>query len=184
VKSTENTKETNKMKVEDKVGEPETVNKKEKKEKKKKEKDNFEEKYNEVNDKYLRLSAEFDNFRKRTMKERMDLIKSAGEDILLNILPVVDDFERAMKSMEGAKEVDAVRQGVDLIYNKFIEFLRSRGVKEIEAVESEFNTDLHDAVTNIPVQEEEKKGKVVDVIEKGYVLNEKVIRFAKVVVGE
>jgi len=186
VKSEETKKEEHKKKVENEVIEPDVIveEKDTSTEKSEEEKINFEEKYNEINDKYLRLSAEFDNFRKRTMKERMDLIKSAGEDILVNIIPVVDDFERAMKSMQGAKDLDAVRQGVDLIYNKFIDFLRTRGVKEIDSFEKDFDTDLHDAVTKIPVENKNKKGKVVDVIEKGYFLNEKVIRFAKVVVGE
>ena len=141
-------------------------------------------KHNEINDKYLRLSAEFDNFRKRTLRERMELIKSAGEDVLINILPVVDDFERAIKSMEQATDGDGVKEGVDLIYNKFIEFLKSKGIKEIEAKENDFDTDVHEAITKIPAPEKKLKGKVIDVIEKGYYLNEKVIRFAKVVIGE
>ena len=146
----------------------------------------FEVKFNELNDKHLRLTAEFDNFRRRSLKEKMELIKSAGEDILLNILPVMDNFERAMKSMEGngEEEKNAVIEGVELIYNNFKDFLAQRGVKEIEAVGKEFDTDHHEAVTKIPAPEEGMKGKVIDVIEKGYVMHEKVIRFAKVVVGE
>lgn len=135
-------------------------------------------------EKYLRLSAEFDNYRKRTLKERMELMKSAGEDIFLNILPVMDNFERALNSMEEAKDVDAVKEGVVLIYNKFREFLSQRGIKEIEAVNKEFDTDVHEAVTKIPAPKKKMVGKVLDVIEKGYFLNDKVIRFAKVVVGE
>jgi len=147
---------------------------------------NFEQKYNEVNDKYVRLSAEFDNFRRRSLKEKMDLIKSAGEDILVNILPVIDNFERAIKSMEGngEGEKNAVIEGVELIYNNFKDFLSQRGVKEIEAIGLEFDTDHHEAITKIPATEENMKGKVIDVIEKGYLMHEKVIRFAKVVVGE
>jgi molecular chaperone GrpE len=146
----------------------------------------FETKYNELNEKYLRLTAEFDNFRRRSLKEKMELIKSAGEDILLNILPVMDNFERAMKSMEGngEEEKNAVIEGVELIYSNFKDFLSQRGVKEIEAIGKEFDTDHHEAVTKIPAPEEDMKGKVIDVIEKGYVMHEKVIRFAKVVVGE
>ncbi|MFP4025698.1 MAG: nucleotide exchange factor GrpE [Thiohalospira sp.] len=161
----------------DKKGEPE------KKESSKKEKSD-KEKLEELNDKYLRLAAEYDNYRRRTLKEKMDLSKSAGEDILVNILPVMDDFERGLASIDKAKEVDAIKEGVLLIYNKFKEFLKQRGVKEIEAKEKDFNTDLHEAVTKIPAPNEELKGKVVDVIEKGYLLNDKVIRFAKVVIGE
>ena len=114
----------------------------------------------------------------------MELSKSAGEDILVNILPVMDDFERGMDSMAQAKDVDAVKEGVQLIYNKFKDFLKTRGIKEIEAKEKDFDTDLHEAITKIPAPNEELKGKVVDVIEKGYYMNEKVIRFSKVVIGE
>lgn len=114
----------------------------------------------------------------------MDLTKSAGEDILVNILPVMDDFERGLDNIEKAKDIEAVKEGVQLIYNKFKEFLKQRGVKEIEAKEKDFDTDMHEAITKIPAPTEELKGKVVDVIEKGYYLNEKVIRFSKVVIGE
>lgn len=138
----------------------------------------------ELNDKYLRLAAEFDNYRKRTLKERMDLMKSAGEDILINILPVMDDFERGLDVIDKAKEISAVKEGVQLIYNKFKDFLKQRGVKEIEAKEKDFDTDLHEAITKIPAPDEKLKGKVVDVVEKGYYLNEKIIRFSKVVIGE
>lgn len=147
---------------------------------------NFEEKYKEMHDKYLRLTAEYDNYRKRSLKEKMDLIKSAGEDILLSILPVMDNFERAIGSMEKNtnEEENAVIDGVELIYNNFKDFLSQKGVKAIDAIGKEFDTDLHEAITKIPAPEEELKGKVVDVIEKGYTMHEKVIRFAKVVVGE
>lgn len=139
---------------------------------------------NETKDKYLRLSAEFDNYRKRTLKEKMELSKTAGEQILLSILPVVDDFERGMSSMTEAKDINAVKQGIELIYNKFKEFLKQNSVKEIDAMHVELDTDLHDAVTKIPAPEEKLKGKIVDVIQKGYKLNDKVIRHSKVVVGE
>lgn len=138
----------------------------------------------EMNDKYLRLSAEFDNYRKRTLKEKMELTKSAGEQLLKNILPVVDNFERALKSMNTAKDVDALKEGVDLIYANFKTFLTQNGVKEIETKNADFNTDIHEAVTTIPAPTPELKGKVLDCIEKGYYLNDKVMRFAKVVVGE
>ncbi|MBI4647969.1 MAG: nucleotide exchange factor GrpE [Bacteroidia bacterium] len=143
-----------------------------------------EETIKEFQDKYLRLAAEFDNYRKRTLKEKMELIKTAGEDILINILPVIDDFERAQQSISSATDIEPVKQGINLIYNKFIDFLKQRGIKEIEAKEKEFNTEFHEAVTKIPVTEEALKGKIVDVIEKGYFLHDKVIRYSKVVIGE
>jgi molecular chaperone GrpE len=144
----------------------------------------YQKQVNELQDRYMRLMAEFDNYRKRTLKERMELLKTAGEDILVNILPVVDDFERGLQAMERTNDVDALKQGVGLIYNKFREFLSQRGIKEIEAVNLDFNVDLHEAITKIPAPEENLKGKVIDVLSKGYTMNEKVIRFAKVVVGE
>jgi molecular chaperone GrpE len=142
------------------------------------------EKLEELNDRYLRLAAEYDNYRRRTLKEKMDLSKSAGADILVNILPVIDDFERGLDTIDKAKDINAVKEGVQLIYNKFQDFLKQRGVKAIEAKEKEFDTDLHEAITKIPAPTEELKGKVVDVVEKGYYLNEKIIRFSKVVIGE
>ncbi len=138
----------------------------------------------EMNDKYLRLSAEFDNYRKRTLKEKMELTKSAGEQVLLNVLPVVDNFERALQSMDTATDVAALKAGVDLIYANFKEFLAQNGVKEIPTAGADFDTDLHEAVTLIPAPAPELKGKVIDCVQKGYYLNDKVIRFAKVVVGE
>jgi molecular chaperone GrpE len=142
------------------------------------------EKLAEMNDKYLRLAAEYDNYRKRTLKEKMDLSKSAGADILVNILPIMDDFERGLEQIDKSKDIEGVKEGVQLIYNKFGEFLKQRGIKEIEAKEKDFDTDMHEAITKIPAPKEELKGKVVDVVEKGYYMNEKVIRFSKVVVGE
>lgn len=138
----------------------------------------------EMKDKYLRLSAEFDNYRKRSLREKMDLTKYASEDVLQSILPVFDDFERAMKSMDVSTDIDAVKQGLHLIYSKFNDFLKSKGVVEIEAIGKELNTDVHEAITKIPAQDEEMKGKIVDVVQKGYMLNDKVIRFSKVVIGE
>ncbi len=145
---------------------------------------NPEEKLAAMTDKYLRLTAEFDNYRKRTLKERMEMIKSAGEDIFMNFLPIINNLERAKKSVDQAKEIEPVKEGIDLIFKSIFDFLSSRGLKEIDAVGKEFDTDLHEALTKIPAPEETLKGKVVDVIEKGYTLNDKVIRFAKVVVGE
>lgn len=138
----------------------------------------------EMKDKYLRLSAEFDNYRKRSLKEKMDLTKYASEDVLQSLLPVVDDFERAIMSMEISSDMDAIKQGLHLISNKFSDFLKTKGISEIDALGKELNTDIHEAITKIPVQEESKKGKIVDVIQKGYTLNDKVIRFSKVVIGE
>ncbi len=137
-----------------------------------------------LNDKYLRLSAEFDNYRKRTLRERMELTKTAAESVMLSILPVVDDFERAMHSIEQGMDFEATKEGIALIYNKFKEFNQQNGITEIDALGKDFDTDLHEALTKIPAPSPELKGKIVDVIQKGYYLNDKVIRFAKVVVGE
>lgn len=133
---------------------------------------------------YLRLYADFENYKRRTLKEKSDLIKSAGENIFSNILPLIDDFERAQKAMESATDVDSVKEGVSLIYNKFIAFLSQNGVKEIDTKEKAFDTDFHEAIAKIPAPVEDLKGKVVDCTQKGYTLNEKVIRYAKVVIGE
>ena len=138
----------------------------------------------EMNDKYLRLSAEFDNYRKRTLRERIELTKTASESVLLGILPVIDDFERAMHSIEQGMDFEATKEGILLIYNKFNEFSKQNGITEINAEGQVFDTDLHEALTKIPAPTEDLKGKIVHVIQKGYYLNEKVIRFAKVVVGE
>jgi molecular chaperone GrpE len=143
-----------------------------------------EEKLTEMVDKYIRLSAEFDNYRKRTLREKIELTKYAGEDILKNLIPVMDDFERGLKQMESNENCIAAKIGIELIYNKFLSFLKQCGVKEIEAVNKDFNVDLHEAITKIPAPDESMKGKVVDVVEKGYYLNDKIIRFSKVVVGE
>lgn len=138
----------------------------------------------EQKDRYLRLSAEFDNYRKRTLKERSDMLKTANGDTLSGMLPVLDDLERAMQSMEKATDVAAVHEGVVLIYNKLQEFLKNKGIVEIDAMNQVFDTDLHEAITKIPAPTEDLKGKVVDVIQKGYKIDTKVIRYAKVVVGE
>ena len=139
-------------------------------------------KFAELNDKYLRLFSEFDNFRKRTAKEKLDLTVTASENVIKDILPVFDDFERALQNMEkNGNETDM--QGVTLIFNKLKNTLKNKGLEEIEAKDAEFNTDEHEALTMIPAPDESKKGKVLDVIQKGYKLNGKVIRFARVVVG-
>ena len=138
----------------------------------------------EQKDKYLRLSAEFDNYRKRTMKEKAELILNGGEKSLSSILPVVDDFERAIKTMETATHVQAVKEGVELIYNKFMATLAQNGVKVIETKDQPLNTDYHEAIAVIPAPSEAQKGKILDCVQTGYTLNDKVLRHAKVVVGE
>ena len=141
-------------------------------------------KIDEQRNKYLRLSADFDNFRKRTMKEKAELILNGGEKALLSILPVVDDMERALKTLETATDVAAVKEGVELIYNKFMSVLAQNGVKPIDAKEKPLDTDFHEAIAVIPAPVEELKGRVIDCVQTGYTLNDKVIRHAKVVVGQ
>jgi molecular chaperone GrpE len=137
----------------------------------------------EMKDKYLRLYSEFENFRKRTSKEKSDLIRTANEDVLVAVLPVLDDFERAIKAFGDDESQKATKEGVELIYQKLYKTLENKGLKPINAVGEVFNIDLHEAITQIPAPSEDMKGKVIDEIEKGYFLNEKVIRFAKVVTG-
>ena len=136
------------------------------------------------NDKYLRLSAEFDNFRKRTLKEKMDLMKNASESVIVSFLPVIDDVERAIKAIETSNNLETTKEGINLIYNKFKDFTKQNGVVEIEAKGMELDTDHHEAITKIPAPSEELKGKIVEVLQKGYMQNDKVIRYAKVVIGE
>ncbi|MCW3103729.1 MAG: GrpE protein [Bacteroidetes bacterium] len=140
-------------------------------------------KVDELNDKYLRLYSEFDNFRKRTAKEKQELIQSGGEDVFKSILPVIDDFERAIKSNSETSDVKAVNDGVNLIYNKLKSTLNQKGLEEMKALGEPFNADVHEAITSIPSPSEDMKGKVLDELEKGYMLNGKIIRFAKVVIG-
>lgn len=137
----------------------------------------------QANEKYLRLYAEFDNFKRRTTKERMELLQTAGKDVIISMLPVLDDFDRAVKSMENASDVAAVKAGVELVQQKLKNILTQKGLKEMEAKNEPFDADVHEAITNIPAPTDDLKGKVVDELEKGYYLNDKVIRFAKVVVG-
>jgi molecular chaperone GrpE len=138
----------------------------------------------ELKDKHIRLQAEFDNYRKRTLKERMELLKTASESVMMSILPVIDDFDRAIQTLHLIEEDSHVKDGVTLIYSKFQDFLKQNGVREIEAKGQDFDTDLHEAITKIQAPSEELKGKIVDVVQKGYYLNDKVIRFSKVVIGE
>ena len=144
------------------------------------------EKLAEANDKYIRLAAEFDNYRRRVAKEKLDLISTAGEDVIKGLLPVLDDCERALQVLESSTDSEAAKaakEGTELIYNKLMGYLKSKGLAPIEAVGKELDTDFHEAVAQFPVQEAEKKNKIFDVTQQGYTLNGKVIRFAKVVVG-
>ena len=141
-------------------------------------------KYNGLNDSHLRLMAEFDNYRKRTLREKSELIKNGGEKALVELLPVIDDFERALQNIQASDDVKAIIEGVELIYNKFMSYLSQQGVKAIEAVGKPFDTEMFEAIATIPAPEPEMKGKVLDCVQTGYTLNDKVIRHAKVVVGE
>jgi len=145
----------------------------------------FEDKFTEVNDKYLRLYSEFENFRKRTAKEKLDLIMNASEGMMSALLPILDDLERAIKSNEESTDIEAVKEGINLVSQKLTGILASKGLKpmEVEAGD-DFNLDIHEAITKIPAPSGKLKGKVVDAVEKGYFLNEKVIRYTKVVIGE
>ncbi len=142
------------------------------------------EKLNELNDKYLRLYSEFDNFRKRTHKERIEMSRMAASEVITDFLPVLDDFERAIKSTSEAQDCDSVKEGVNLIYNKFKGILEKKGVKVIDAIGQEFNTDFHEAITYIQAPSDDLKNKIVDEVEKGYLLGDKVIRYSKVVIGQ
>ncbi|HTD41395.1 MAG TPA: nucleotide exchange factor GrpE [Mucilaginibacter sp.] len=136
-----------------------------------------------ANDRYLRLYAEFDNFRRRTAKEREEARKTEGKDVIVALLPVLDDFDRAIRSMENSTDVTAVKEGVVLIQNKLKNVLSQKGLKEMQAIGTAFDPEIHEAITNIPAPSDDLKGKVVDEMEKGYYLNDKVARFAKVIVG-
>lgn len=137
----------------------------------------------ELEDKYLRQAAEFDNYRRRVNKEKAELILNGGEKVLTDILPIVDDLERAEQQMGNMTDVDAVKKGVELIIDKFIKFLNTQGVRQIDTKDKDFDVSYHEAVTMVPSQNDEQKGKVIDCVTKGYTLNDKVIRYAKVVVA-
>lgn len=143
-----------------------------------------EELIEEANNKYMRLYSEFENFRRRTAKEKLELISTASEGLIKDLLPVLDDFGRAIKTNEESEDLEALKEGVNIVFQKFNHTLKSKGVEEMDSKGKEFNIDEHEALTKIPAPEENLKGKVVDVIEKGYKLKDKVIRYAKVVVGE
>jgi molecular chaperone GrpE len=138
----------------------------------------------ELNDRFLRLYSEFDNYKKRVSKEKLDLISTASEKVFVNLLPIIDDFERAISANEKVEDINAIKEGFNLIYNKMLQLLKRFDVEEIAAKGEEFNTDFHEAVTHFPVEKEEEKGKVIDVTEKGYKIKDKVIRYSKVVVGQ
>ena len=144
----------------------------------------WEEKYNELNGSYLRLHAEFDNYRKRTLKEKADLIKTAGEKVLVDILPIVDDFERALDNMSVSGDIKSVKEGVELIYNKLIDFLLKNGVKKMDIIGQPFDLDKHEAITTVPATSEDAKDKIIDCIQQGYEMGDKVIRFPKVIVSK
>lgn len=133
---------------------------------------------------YLFLMAEFDNYRKRTVKEKAELIKNGGEKAMLGLLPVIDDFERAIDAIDKSSDVGSLKEGVDLIYNKFMKYLESQQVKPMESTGTDFDADIYEAVTTFPAPDESMKGKVIDTVQKGYTINEKVLRHAKVVVGQ
>lgn len=142
------------------------------------------EKIAELNDKYLRLYSEFENFRRRTAKEKLDLISNASESVLKDLLPIIDDFERGINANEKSDDIKNIKEGLKLINHKFEKTLKDKGLRKMECLHLEFNSDLHEAITKIPVKDKKLKGKIVDVLENGYYLNDKVIRFAKVVLGE
>jgi molecular chaperone GrpE len=146
--------------------------------------EDLQKQYDDLNDSHLRLMAEFDNYRKRTLREKADLIKSGGESALTALLPVVDDFERALQTIRAAEDIDAVKEGIEFIYNKFTAYLSQQGVRPIETEDKPFDTGLFEAVATIPAPADDKKGKVLDSVQTGYMLYDKVIRHAKVVVGE
>ena len=144
----------------------------------------FEDKYNELNDKYLRIHAEFDNYRKRTNKEKLDIIGSANANLLKDLLPVMDDFERAIANNVNVDDAQSIKEGVSLIFNKFKLTLENKGLKPMDVDGEVFDADIHEAIANIPAPKKKLKGKIVEAVEKGYYLNDKVIRYAKVVVGQ
>ena len=143
-----------------------------------------EQKLADANDKYLRLMAEFDNYRKHTLKDKAEMLKTAGERVITSILPVIDDIERAQANMDAADDIKAVKEGVNLIFDKLLKQLAKEGLKKIEAIGNDFDTDFHEAIAMIPGADDSMKGKVVDCVQNGYTLNDKVIRHAKVAVAK
>ncbi len=175
--------ETDKNEVSDGVEEGSKESFSENKESQISDEDKLKAEANEWQNKYLRLYAEFDNFKRRTSKERLELLQIAGKDVISDLLTVLDDFERAQKSIETATDVVAVKEGVTLVQHKLKSILNQKGLKEMESIGKEFDADLHEGITSIPAPSADLKGKVIDELEKGYLLNDKVIRFAKVIIG-
>ncbi len=145
--------------------------------------DRLKKELDEQKDKYLRLYSEFENFRRRTAKEKLELVSTANEDLIVTLLPVIDDFERAKKSLEESNDIKALKEGFDLIHDKLVKLLLQKGLKPIEAIGKEFDAELHEGISQMPVEKKKDKGKVIDEVEKGYYLGEKVIRYSKVVIG-
>lgn len=179
----DNEEQDSKAKEEAEKQDDKKLSKKEKKIKAEKKLEEIQEQYNELNDKYLRLYSEFDNYRKRTNKERLDILKSASAEVITDLLPVLDDFDRAIQAFDEHGADEETKKGIELIYNKLTGILTQKGLEPMDSMGKDFDTDYHEAVTNIPAPSKEQIGKVVDVIQKGYLLNGKIIRFAKVVVG-
>ena len=181
-----NNEEVNSSSTDEKLNENEIQNEQsaDKNQEEQNETNNSEEKYNELNDKFIRLYSEFDNYKKRSNKEKLDLISSASASLLKDLIPVLDDFERAIQNNEQVEDIQVVKEGFHLIFNKFKNILESKGLKEMESVGLIFDSEVHEAIANIPAPSEDMKGKVVDHVEKGYYLHEKVLRFAKVIVGQ
>ena len=146
--------------------------------------DNLQKELQEQKEKYIRLYADFDNFKRRNAKERVELIQTAGREVIQSMLEVMDDCDRAEKQMQKSDDLKQIREGIQLVFTKFRNTLQSKGLKEMKSIGEEFNPDVHEAITEIPVPDENMKGKVVDEVEKGYMLNDKIIRFSKVVVGK
>jgi molecular chaperone GrpE len=143
-----------------------------------------DDKYNELNDRFLRLYAEFENFRKRTNKERLDMITNANAELLKDLIPIIDDFERAITNNESSEDIVAIKEGFSLIYNKYKGIMETKGLQSMKAKGEAFDPEFHEAVANMPTEDQKLKGKIIDDVEKGYLLNEKVLRYAKVVVGQ
>lgn len=143
-----------------------------------------EEKLAELNDKYMRIHAEFDNYRRRTNKEKLDIIANANEGVFRDLLPVLDDFERALENNKNSDDLNGLKEGFNLIHNKFLQIITSKGVKEMISQGTAFDSEIHEAIANVPAPKKKDKGKVIEAVEKGYYLNDKVIRYAKVVVGQ
>ena len=143
-----------------------------------------EEKYAVLNDKYVRIHAEFDNYRKRTNKEKVDIIGNANASLLKDLIPVIDDFERAILNNENIEDVNSLKEGFSLIFNKYLNILKGKGLVPMDSIGQDFDADIHEAIANVPAPKKKQKGKVIDAVEKGYTLNDKIVRYAKVIVGQ